>query len=140
MTVSFAKQSISHETAAALVAAAVARAHELGTRQVVAVLDESGNLKAFCRMDGAPVASIQAAQDKAYTALFGLASQEFFEAIENDRALLASLPNVPRMLLIGGGVPIYVEGQVIGAIGVGGGTIEQDIACARAGLNALEKA
>ena len=62
MADTFTKQSISHETAHKMVAAAVAKATELGIPQVVAVLDESGLLKAFCRMDGAALVSIEVAQ------------------------------------------------------------------------------
>jgi uncharacterized protein GlcG (DUF336 family) len=138
MAQTFVKQSISHETAYKMVTAAVAKAQELGVPQVVAVLDESGLLKAFCRMDGAPLISIDVAQNKAYTALFGMPSQELYNFIKDDPALLAGVPHIPRIALFGGGLPIREGDRVVGGIGVSGGTVEQDIACAQAGLDALK--
>jgi uncharacterized protein GlcG (DUF336 family) len=73
----FQKRSITAELAQKLVDAAVAKAKSLGVPQIVAILDESGNLKAFCRMDGAPLISIEVSQNKAYTALLGAPSHEF---------------------------------------------------------------
>jgi len=137
MTETFAKQSISHETAQKMVAAAVAKATALGIPQVVAVLDESGLLKAFCRMDGAALVSIDVAQNKAYTALFGMPSQDFYNFIKDDPALLAGAPHIPRIVLFGGGLPIKVGDKVVGGIGVSGGSVEQDVACAQAGLDIL---
>src|SRR3989442_611029 len=64
------KHSISSELAQKMVDAAVAKARENGVSENVAILDDGGNLKAFCRMDGAPILCIEIAQDKAYTALF----------------------------------------------------------------------
>jgi len=140
MAQSFTKQSIAHETAQQMIAAAVAKAQELGVPQVVAVLDESGLLKAFCRMDGAALVSIEVAQNKAYTALFGMPSQDFYNFIKDDPALLAGVPHIPRIALFGGGLPIRVGDKVVGGIGVSGGTVEQDVACAQAGLEVLKPA
>lgn len=137
MAQTFEKQSISAEMAQKMVAAAVAKAQELGIPQVAAVLDESGHLKAFCRMDSAPLVSIEVAQNKAYTALFGMPSHEFFNFIKNDPALLAGVPHIPRIVTFGGGLPIRIGDAVVGAIGVSGGSVEQDIACAQAGLDAI---
>ena len=71
------KYSISYELAQKMVDAAVAKATELGVSENVAILDDGGNLKAFSRMDGAPILSIEIAQNKAYTALFGIPTQDF---------------------------------------------------------------
>ncbi len=68
----YPKKALMYEMAARLVAAATARATELGAKQCVVVLDEGGNLKAFGRMDGAPLLGIEACQRKAYTALLGV--------------------------------------------------------------------
>src|SRR3984957_20483410 len=76
------KLSISSELAQKMVDAAVAKARELGVSENVAILDDGGNLKAFCRMDGAPILSIEIAQNKAYTALFGISTQEMFNFIQ----------------------------------------------------------
>ena len=137
MADTFTKQSISAAVAQKMVAAAVAKAEELGVGQVVAVLDESGLLKAFCRMEGTPLVSIEASQNKAYTALLGMPSQDFFDSIKDDPALVAGVPHLPRIVTFGGGLPIRSGDAVVGAIGVSGGTVEQDIACAQAGLDAL---
>ena len=137
MAQTITKQSVSHESAQKMVAAAVAKATELSVPQVVAVLDESGLLKAFCRMDGAALVSIEVAQNKAYTALFGMPSQDFYNFIKDDPALLAGVPHIPRIAIFGGGLPIKAGDKVVGGIGVSGGTVEQDVACAQAGLDAL---
>jgi uncharacterized protein GlcG (DUF336 family) len=137
MADTFTKQSITSGMAQKMVAAVVAKAEELGIGQVVAVLDESGLLKAFCRMEGTPLVSIEASQNKAYTALLGMPSQEFFNSIKDDPALVAGVPHIPRIVTFGGGLPIRSGDAVVGAIGVSGGTVEQDIACAQAGLDAV---
>jgi uncharacterized protein GlcG (DUF336 family) len=134
----FQKGSVTAELAAKMVEAVVAKANALGMPQIVAILDESGLLKAFCRMDGAPLISIEVAQNKAYTALLGAPSQDFFNRIKDDPALLAGVPHIPRIVTFGGGLSIRVDGAVVGAIGVNGGTVEQDIACAQAGLDVIE--
>ena len=137
MAQTFGKQSITAEVAQKMVAAAVAKAEEIGVPQVVAVLDESGLLKAFCRMDGAALVSIDVSQNKAYTALFGMPSHEFYNFIKDDPALLAGVPHIPRIATFGGGLPIQINGMVVGGIGVSGGSVEQDIECAQAGLDAI---
>ena len=88
------KHSISSELAQKMVDAAVAKARELGVCENVAILDDGGNLKAFSRMDGAPILSIEMAQNKAYTALFGVSTQEFFDFIQGDPSLLAGIPTL----------------------------------------------
>jgi uncharacterized protein GlcG (DUF336 family) len=103
------------------------------------VLDDGGNLTALCRMDGAPVVSIAVAQNKAYTALHGLPSGKLYDALAGDPAVLAGVQHTPRMAMFGGGLPIVVDGALVGAIGVGGGTVEQDVDCARAALDAIAK-
>ena len=137
MAGTFTKQSISAEMAQKMVAAAIAKAEELGVGQVAAFIDESGLLKAFCRMDGTPLVSIEVSQNKAYTALFGMPSQDFFNSIKDDPALAAGVPHIPRIVTFGGGLPIRIGDAVVGAIGVSGGSVEQDIACAQAGLDAI---
>jgi uncharacterized protein GlcG (DUF336 family) len=70
------KHSISSELARKMVDEAVAKARELGVTENVTILDDGGNLKAFSRMDGAPIPTIEIAQNKAYTALFGVSTQD----------------------------------------------------------------
>src|SRR5580765_6320225 len=129
------KHSISSELAQKMVNAAVAKARELGVTENVAVLDDGGNLKAFSRMDGAPIPSIEIAQNKAYTALFGVPTQDFFDFIQRDPSLLAGIPTLSRVAAYGGGLPIKVDGELVGAIGVSGApTVQNDIDCARAAI------
>src|ERR1700745_3908418 len=129
------KHSISFELAQKMVNAAVAKARELGVAENVVILDDGGNLKAFSRMDGAPIPTIEMAQNKAYTALLGVSTQDFFNFIQRDPSLLAGVPTLARMAAWGGGFPINVCGEIVGAIGVSGApTVQNDVDCARAAL------
>jgi uncharacterized protein GlcG (DUF336 family) len=129
------KHSISFELAQKMVDKAVAKARELGVSENVAILDDGGNLKAFSRMDGAPIPTIEMAQNKAYTALLGVSTQDFFNFIKGDPSLLAGIPTLSRVAAWGGGFPIKVDGEVVGAIGVSGApTVQNDVDCARAAL------
>jgi len=84
---------------------------------------------------GAPIPTIEMAQNKAYTALLGVSTQDFFNFIQGDPSLLAGIPTLSRMAAWGGGFPIKVDGAVVGAIGVSGApTVQNDIDCARAAL------
>ena len=129
------KHSISSELAQKTVDAAVAKARELGVAENVAILDDGGNLKAFRRMDEAPILCIEMAQNKAYTALFGVSTQEFFDFIQGDPSLLAGIPTLARVAAWGGGFPIKVNGEVVGAIGLSGApAVQNDVDCAKAAL------
>jgi uncharacterized protein GlcG (DUF336 family) len=129
------KYSISFELAQKMVNEAVAKARELGVSENVAILDDGGNLKAFSPMDVAPVPTIEMAQNKAYTALLGVSTQDFFNFIQSDASLLAGIPTLARMAAWGGGFPVTVNGEVVGAIGVSGApTVQNDIDVARAAL------
>ena len=129
------KHSISSELAQKMVNAAVAKARELGVSENVAILDDGGNLKAFSRMDGTPIPTIEMAQNKAYTALLGVSTQDFFNFIQDDPSLLAGIPTLARMAAWGGGFPIEVDGEIVGAVGVSGApTVQNDVDCARAAL------
>jgi uncharacterized protein GlcG (DUF336 family) len=135
------KHSISSELAQKMVNAAVAKAREIGVTENVAILDDGGNLKAFSRMDGAPIPTIEMAQNKAYTALLGVSTQDFFNFIKGDPSLLAGIPTLSRVAAWGGGFPIKVDGEVVGAIGVSGApTVQNDVDCARAALALLSDA
>jgi uncharacterized protein GlcG (DUF336 family) len=75
------------------------------------------------------------AQNKAYPALFGISTQEFFNFIQTDPSLLAGVPTLARMAAWGGGFPIKVNGEVVGAIGVSGApAVQNDVDCALAAL------
>lgn len=134
------RQSVVHwQAAQAAVAASVRKAEELGIRVNVAVADSGGNLAAFLRVPGAFLHSIDIAIDKAYTAAgFGFATSAWSAALDTQTAALRQgLPLRPRLVTFGGGLPLRINGELLGAIGVSGGSEEQDEICARAGLEAI---
>lgn len=135
------KSSITAEAAAGLLRAAERKAVEIGVPMVIAVVDESGVLKAFSRMDGAALLSVDIAQDKAYTAAaFGIPTDGWHEFIKNDPPLLHGIVKTPRLIVFGGGYPLTLDGATIGGIGVSGGHYEQDMVVAQAGVAALAEA
>jgi uncharacterized protein GlcG (DUF336 family) len=86
------KLSISDELAQKMVNAAVAKAKELGVAENVVILDDGGNLKAFSRMDGAPIPTIEMAQNKAYTSLLGVSTQDFSNLFRATRRFWPAFP------------------------------------------------
>ena len=135
------KYSISSELAQRMVAEAVRKAKALGVAENVAVLDDGGNLKAFSRMDGAPILCIEMAQNKAYTALLGVSTQDFFDFIHRDPSLLAGIPTLSRVAAWGGGFPIKVDEEIVGAIGISGApAVQNDVDCAQDALALLPDA
>lgn len=138
MANSITKQSITQETADRLIEAASKKATEMGLAMVISIVDESGILKSFRRMDGAAILSVDIATNKAYTAVsFGMPSHGWHDFIKNDPPLLHGIVHTPRLVVFGGGYPITDEDNIIGGIGVSGGHYEQDMAVAEAGLAAL---
>src|ERR1700680_4070447 len=132
------KHSISSELAQKMVDAAVAKAKAIGVSENVAILDDGGNLKAFGRMDGAPILCIEIAQNKAYTALFGVSTHDLFKFIQADPSLLAGMPTLARVAAWGGGFPIKVDGEIVCALGLSGApTMQKEIDCAKAALGLL---
>lgn len=139
MTDTFQKQSVSADLARRMISAAEEKAREIGVPMNIAVVDESGILKAFSRMDGAALLSVQISQDKAYTANgFGMPTHGWFDFIKDDPPLAAGAPSgIDRLVIFGGGYPITIDGTVVGAIGVSGGHYTQDQEVAEAGLAVL---
>lgn len=131
--------SISEQAALAVVQAAAETAANTAQRFVIAVVDESGQLKAFLRQDGAKLNAVQIAQDKAYTAASSTMSTEAWsEKLTADSVLGAAAPTtIERLAPMGGGLPIVVDDQTVGAIGVSGGHWTDDVKIAEAGLTAL---
>src|SRR3954462_11063365 len=123
MANTFPKASITAEAAHQAIAAAEAKAREIETPMDIGVVDDAGVLKAFSRMDGAPLLSIQIAQDKAYTAVgFGMPTHGWHGSIKYDPPLADGGPTgIDRLVIFGGGYPIEIDGQVVGALGVSGG-------------------
>jgi uncharacterized protein GlcG (DUF336 family) len=88
MDKTYTKKAMTYELAAKMVEAAITRAKELNCKQNIAVVDEGGNLKAFGRMDGAPLLGTEGCQRKAFTALFGVGTKEFYTYIKDRPELL----------------------------------------------------
>src|SRR5579863_412447 len=135
----FQKSSITIEAAERIIKAAEAKAQEMGKAMCIAICDEDGTLKAFHRMDGAALLSVQIAQDKAYTAISfgGMATHEWYEFIKNDPPLLHGIIKTDRLIVFGGGFAIKTDAGIIGGIGVSGGHYSEDMQVALAGLEAL---
>jgi glc operon protein GlcG len=128
---------LSHEGTMVLLAAAIKAAEDRGVPQCIAVVDEGCNLLAFMRMDGARVLSIESSKRKAMTAATtGLPTGSRTPEL----ALGLALATDGRMTNLLGGLPIIIEGQVVGGIGIGSGTGEQDLDIARAAIVAFEAA
>ena len=137
-TNTFHKASITVEAAQRLIAAAAEKAKAMGKPMSIAVCDGDGTLKAFVRMDGAPLLSVSIAQDKAYTAIsFGMATHEWHDFVKDDPPLLHGIIKTDRLIVFGGGYPITTDVGTIGGIGVSGGHYTDDMEVAKAGLAAL---
>ena len=133
------KYSISSELAQKMVDQAVAKARELGVTENIAILDDGGNLKAFGRMDGAPISSIRIAMNKAWTAARERKStKEIGEKVRHpEKGHDIAYYGDPRFVGWGGGLPIWKDGEVVGAIGVSGLSSTEDIELATLGLDWL---
>ena len=131
------------EGARAVLAAAERHAIEIKVPMNVAVVDDGGHLLAFARMDGAKPASIAVSLVKARAAAMrraptgpAMTGDQVNVALAMGLASAASEHQTP----IRGGLPLLVDGEVVGAIGVSAGTEDQDLEVARAGVDAFEKA
>lgn len=131
--------ALTYAGARAALEAGLARAGELGVAVNVAVSDAAGNLLAFARMDGAPFLSTSIAQDKAWTvaAFNGIPTHEWFGLIEGEPALREGIVHRDRLVVFGGGIPIRVDSVLVGAVGVSGGSADQDRAVAEAAAAAV---
>jgi glc operon protein GlcG len=129
--------SINLETARKVATAAAAEGKKNGWTVAVAIVDTAGDLVYFERMDDTQVASSQVAQDKARTAVrFKRPSKAFEEALTSGRLAVLGLPGVTPLE---GGIPLLVDGKIVGAVGVSGVTSQQDGVCAQAGVDALTR-
>jgi uncharacterized protein GlcG (DUF336 family) len=118
-----------------IAAAAEAEAISHGWAVSIAVCDAGGHALWLQRMDDAPLMSAQVAPEKARTCvLTGKASKVFEDMVNNGRYAALAMPVVP----LEGGVPIIIDGQVVGAVGVSGVKAGEDARVARAGIAALE--
>jgi uncharacterized protein GlcG (DUF336 family) len=119
--------------------AGIAKAEEIGQPMNVAVVDDGGHLLAFVRMDGAIKASIDISTRKAVTAVLMDAPTADLTALVQPGAELYGLEQTAGGLVIfGGGIPLYRDGALIGAVGVSAGSVEQDVTVATAAAAALD--
>lgn len=136
MTLTRSTVKLTHKGASFVLAAAVEAAEAMGVPQCIAVVDEGCNLMAFIRMDGSRVLSIESATRKAMTAA---TTGHPTGNISADKAMLLAEATSGKMTNLLGGVPLMVNGQIVGGIGVGSGTGEQDLDIARAAVAAFEQ-
>jgi uncharacterized protein GlcG (DUF336 family) len=131
--------SVTLTSAQAVVEAAVAKADEIGVPMNIAVVDDGNNLTAFARMDNAWLGSIDIAQNKAYTARsFDMSTKELAPLCQPNQPLFGiQASNQGRLIVFAGGIPLTSGDTVVGAIGVSGGSVEQDHEVAEAGVAAF---
>jgi uncharacterized protein GlcG (DUF336 family) len=120
------------DNARSIIEAAIAKAKTIGQPMNIAIVDAGTNLMAFARMDGAWLGSIDIAINKAFTAkAFDISTLELGRNSQpGDQFFGIHASNRGRVMIFAGGIPIKVNGQIVGAIGVSGGSGEQDQAVA----------
>lgn len=127
---------LSAADAETLVQAAVDKSNEIGIPMCIAVTDESGNLIRFERMDGGKVSSISIAIDKAFTGAAARKGTHVYNQLcqPGEPTFGIHITNGGRFSIIGGGLPIVVDGEVVGGIGVSSGTAGEDQIVAEAAV------
>jgi glc operon protein GlcG len=125
---------LTHAGALALLHAAMKKAEDMKQPQCIAIVDDGCNLLAFVRMDGARVLSVESATRKAMTAA---SLRVPTGGLEGELGVRLGLATGGKVVNLKGGLPIIVDGKVIGGIGVGSGTGEQDREVANAALASL---
>lgn len=128
--------SVTSTAAAALIEAVHTAADGVGFEVAVAVVDTGGHLKAFERADDAPFLAVEVAVDKAWTAAsYRIPTHVWNSYVASPQ--VAPLAYHPRLTAVGGGYPLIEDGKVIGALGISGGTYEQDQQAAETALSSL---
>lgn len=132
-------KTVSLASALAVIDGARRKAEKIGVPMNVAVVDSGANLVAFMRMDGAWLGSIEIAQNKAYTArAFDMTTKDLAKISQpGDPAYGIAVSSRHPVAIFPGGIPLKVGEKVIGAVGVSGGTPDQDHATAEAGVEAF---
>ncbi len=128
---------LSIEDARVLIEGARNKADEIGVPMCISVVDESGNPIAFERMNGGKVTSSIIAGDKAYTAAGARKGTHEYNAACVPGNLVFGVHTAigGRICVVGGGLPVLVDGEVVGGIGLSSGTPQQDMECAQAGID-----
>jgi len=131
--------SLNLAEARTVISAAEARAEEIGQPMNIAVVDAGGNLVSHVRMDGAWIGSIDISINKAFTSrAFDIETKDLGANSQPGNQFYGiHASNQGRIMIFAGGIPLVIDGKVIGAIGVSGGSGEQDQTVAEAGARAL---
>jgi uncharacterized protein GlcG (DUF336 family) len=131
--------SLTLDDAKRMLSAAEAKAEGLGIPYNIAVVDAGGRLVAFVRQDGALIGSIELAIDKAATArIFDKSTSELASLAQSGRPLFGiQETNDGKVVIFGGGIPVWYGDHIVGAVGASAGTVEQDIIVAEAAVAAL---
>jgi uncharacterized protein GlcG (DUF336 family) len=132
-------EGVTLTAAQSVVEAARKKAEDIGVPMNIAVVDAGNNLTAFVRMDGAWLGSIDIAQNKAYTARsFDMSTKDLAPLCQPNQPLFGiHASNQGRLIIFAGGIPLKSGDEIIGAIGVSGGSVEQDHEVAEAGVAGL---
>lgn len=133
---------ISLEAAREAVDAALVHAGELGVDAAVTVVDQGGHVVTMSRMDAAAIIAVRMSADKAYTsAVTRMPTADWHPLVQPGESLFGlTSAEAGRIITFGGGLPLEGEGGVVGAIGVSGGSVEEDVAIAEAGRRAWRPA
>jgi uncharacterized protein GlcG (DUF336 family) len=126
---------LTHAGALKALAGAVAKAEELGVPQNITIVDDGGNLMAYVRMDGAKLLSRDTSMSKAITAA---SHRQPTSRLNPADEIKLAIAGGGRLTNLEGGLPIMIDGQCVGAVGVGSGTGAQDVEVARAALAAID--
>jgi glc operon protein GlcG len=139
MATTVSSVSISLDGARRVMDAAIAKATELGLDACISVCDPAGHAVISVRMDGAPLLSVGLASNKAYTviAFKGMPTHLWWGALKDEPSLVHGITKTDRFIIFGGGIPLRVKKKLVGAIGVSGGSAEQDQVIAEAAAGAL---
>lgn len=131
--------SLTLEAALVIARAAITKGNEKGVKMNAVVVDASGNRLVSLRESGAPLPAMDFAEKKAYTAVnFKKPTDVWADALEGQSVLANGLAQHEKIALFGGGIPVVIDGVMVGAIGVSGGKVADDIECAEAGIQALK--
>lgn len=124
-----------------LIAGAEKEAEKIGVSMVISVMDEGGNLIAVHRMDDAWLASIDIAQNKAWTSVaLKMPTSNLEEAtVPNAELYGLNTTNQGRIVVFGGGIPLEKDGKVVGAVGVSGSSVEHDVQVAQAAVDVFNQ-
>ena len=132
-------QKLTLDDAQVMMAAAEARAREIGVDMDIAITDDNGSLLMFHRMDGGRITSIDVAICKAFTAAAARRSTRSYGEVSGPGgpAFGIHVSNQGRFMIVAGGLPVFVDGEIVAGIGCSSGTPDQDEVVAQAGVDAL---